>query len=803
MQIKKWIATGLAAVMAGSIWASPVFAATALKDYPGFLAKDGTLDAFVVVGKTAAAEDVAGAVDIAVNLAGVSTVTKSITTTAGITVSGVSKDTIALPSSTSGTRLDATNAFPASAVLKTYHYAGLKDTVLNIKGTDYDVHEQVDVAAVNFRHGLSVSDVNGTEKMVVADGNIKYSYVFDKELRNQTVGKFTISNPDYVSTVKIQMMGKDFVIVGVGAGQVKMLQGSIGTATATSGVKHGDYTVYSDLGSDDKWVRLIIKDAAGVTKDTLTIDDPDRSGGTDSKDSSATGLRIKVTNANALQDGTVVGADIVVGTTADGVEKTYDTSADVVTTGTASDRFPGETKWGIQTSISSVTGTTGFGTVSAVDGRIGVNHRIDVVYKPTTTEYYLAGSKISLPNNYGELGYEGWNTDKFATVTIKPITSQSVYNSTDNLVQGNLNGLEISSDVTGTLGSLGGLSGTNPFTKAYLLFNRSLRAADLFPVILAYYDSVKGKIIANDSLGSGNTPVTSLQFSNSSGGPEYPVWVLGQTPVPNQAFYHNISLNYGNVGEQTYNLSFALKNASYGVKILNFRIGKPSAATANINVSWENKTTWSTTNTPEFRLGQTGASAETAEVSILSEGSLTDAGKQSNEVVSDHGILVQPTATYGAADQVVVKIPVKDLLIKAYFGKKTGEAAAGTTTYKEYVPITSAVAKLDSEVTATEKAKNLVLVGGPCANTLVADLAAAGKFPYTCATWPGKNVGLIKAVDDAFTTGKVALVVAGTRAEDTRLASSVLQNYATRLSTITGGAVEVTGTVASPVVTAA
>ncbi len=801
MQIKKWIATGLAAVMAGSIWASPVFAATALKDYPGILAKDGTLDAFVVVGKTAASEDVAGAVDIAVNLAGVSTVTKSITTTSGVTVDGTLKDTIPLPTSTSGTRLDATNAFPASGILKTFHYTGLKDTVVNVKGTDYDVHEQVNLAAVNFRHGLSASDVNGTEKMVVADGNIKYSYVIDKQINitdfaGKTAAKGTISKPDYVNTVKIQMMGKDFIIVGAGGGQVKMLSGTVGTATATSGVKFGDYTVYSDLGSDNTWARIIIKDAAGVTKDTLTVDDPDRSGGTDSKDSSATGLRVKVTNVNALQDGTVVGADVVVGKTADGVEKTYDTSADVASTGTGSDRFPGETKWGIQTSSSA------FGTVSSVEGTIAVSASIDVVYKPSSTEYYLAGSKIALPNNYGELAYEGWNTDKFATVTIKPVTSQSVYNSTDNLVQGSLNGLEISSDVTATLGSRGGLSGTNPFTKAYILFNRSLQAQDLYPVIVGYYDSVKQKVLVNDSIGF--TFMGNMSVNNSM--VEYPVWVFGLLGGDNtpQNYTHNISLNYGNVGEQTYNLSFTLVNATgYGVKIRQFAISKVGAA-IGVNVSWDNKTAnIYNSQTPEFRLGASGATAEVFEVGVQSEGALSDAGKQSNEVVSDSGILVQPTATEGASDKVVVKIPVKDLLIKSYFGKKTGSTTSGTTTYKEYVPITSAVAKLDSEVTVTEKAKSLVLVGGPCANTLVADLAAAGKFPYTCATWPGKDIGMIRAVDDAFTTGKVALVVAGTRAEDTRLASSVLQNYATRLSTITGGAVEVTGTVASPVVTAA
>ena len=73
----------------------------------------------------------------------------------------------------------------------------------------------------------------------------------------------------------------------------------------------------------------------------------------------------------------------------------------------------------------------------------------------------------------------------------------------------------------------------------------------------------------------------------------------------------------------------------------------------------------------------------------------------------------------------------------------------------------------------------MILVGGPCVNTLVADLAAGSKFPYSCTGWPGRNFGLIQVVDDAFASGKAALVVAGTRAEDTRTAASKLQMYDT------------------------
>jgi len=111
----------------------------------------------------------------------------------------------------------------------------------------------------------------------------------------------------------------------------------------------------------------------------------------------------------------------------------------------------------------------------------------------------------------------------------------------------------------------------------------------------------------------------------------------------------------------------------------------------------------------------------------------------------------------------------------------TGSGSSTKSVDKQTVyPIKTALAKLDSEVTSADKAtKHLILVGGPCVNTLVSDLTTAGKFSYSCTSWPGRNFGLLQVVDDAFASGKTALVVAGTRAGDTRLVSGKLQAYDT------------------------
>ncbi len=125
----------------------------------------------------------------------------------------------------------------------------------------------------------------------------------------------------------------------------------------------------------------------------------------------------------------------------------------------------------------------------------------------------------------------------------------------------------------------------------------------------------------------------------------------------------------------------------------------------------------------------------------------------------------------------------------------------GEVTTDVILPITSDVVKLDSEVTSSDKANyDMVLVGGPCINTLVAELASDGSFPYSCAGWPGRDFGRIQLIADAFASGKTVLVIAGTRMQDTDLAARIVQTGFPGATNSQKAAsfTEVTGTVATP-----
>jgi hypothetical protein len=75
------------------------------------------------------------------------------------------------------------------------------------------------------------------------------------------------------------------------------------------------------------------------------------------------------------------------------------------------------------------------------------------------------------------------------------------------------------------------------------------------------------------------------------------------------------------------------------------------------------------------------------------------------------------------------------------------------------------------------KTQNLIIVGGSCINSAAATILGGACGPsFTEATGIGTGQFLIKGVQDAFTTGKLALVVAGYELADTAAATTYLTN---------------------------
>jgi hypothetical protein len=798
MRFEKLIASFLAALMTILTVASPILAATALGTFPAFLTTTTgsvtSLNAYIVVGKAAMPEDVIAAADIAATL-GSSTsynlgLSSSTSTVAGLTRDGINVCDMSAASGTCNLSYAATSltAFPTGN-LTNAHFSGLGDSTVRWQSGDYDYHEQVDISGVYMDHNLGSSNVNGTEKMVVGtNGKIKYEYVFEKEFNFtvQDATKGTIAAPQYAYPYKFKLLGVPFTLVGVGATSVAMLSGSTGTATATKSVDYGNYKFYATIGSTNA-MQIDVKDASGNPVETIlftgiTSGTAVTKTTTTAKTADGALIDVTLTSFGTLTDGTVIGCDLVIGPTGT-TTKTYDGSADVDTTGSANDAFPGAARWGI---LYHPAGT-------GADMKIPSGSWIEVKYMPLVQEYYVAGSSISLPNNYAVLKFEGWNTDKFATVTVKAFGSTNAYTVTNKstVALSDAYGFEISSSPD----SIGSTSG-NYYEKAYILFSPTgctgCLAGNNYQVAVGFKDKSTGKILVTDTApGSGADVATEYAYDANL----------------TSQFGYNFTLNYGGVGENSFRLSFAVSPAD----------AFNPAATSGLVMNWTvagvagsekllmdfrqlksgTGSTWGTSG-PQFMLGNSSTTGEDCEVVVYTAGSSQCAGKKSTEVVTDDGFLLQSTSDSSSSNAVTWKIPSKTLAVKMSFGNPLGTTST-TGTYKDEVVVTSPVAILDSEVTATHKAKDLIVVGGPCVNTVAQSLVDSGKLSanYTCAggvlgtAW-STDVGYIIVIDDAFTTGSQVLFVAGTNAAQTRTAALVLQQYSTLLAGLTGSSYKIT-----------
>ena len=182
--------------------------------------------------------------------------------------------------------------------------------------------------------------------------------------------------------------------------------------------------------------------------------------------------------------------------------------------------------------------------------------------------------------------------------------------------------------------------------------------------------------------------------------------------------------------------------------------------------------TW-THNSGKFEFTALGANANTEEADELTwtgTGSpiqTINIGTKDDALRSRYGIIIKNPSNEGSNDQVVMQIPsdqVQANVVISSVDQNTGTTTNEICSMTEITPIT----KLDSELDATNK--NIILVGGPCANSAVEAL-----FGIKCSEWslkPGE--GLIKLVANG---NKVALLVAGTTAYDSRMVAKVVANY--------------------------
>jgi hypothetical protein len=172
-------------------------------------------------------------------------------------------------------------------------------------------------------------------------------------------------------------------------------------------------------------------------------------------------------------------------------------------------------------------------------------------------------------------------------------------------------------------------------------------------------------------------------------------------------------------------------------------------------------------------------------------------GTKDEDLRTKYGVVIRNPDTNGASDKVSVDVPGDQVKAKVVvYGPGGSSSTTESGKIKQVVPVTTAVAKLDTEISDPKVAgKHLVLVGGPAVNKLTAQAlgltyptyGSSGLLPFA------SGEGYVSVLEDKFTTGQNVVIVAGWEAANTRMATSLLQQYSTFAAELgTNTAVKVT-----------
>jgi hypothetical protein len=231
-----------------------------------------------------------------------------------------------------------------------------------------------------------------------------------------------------------------------------------------------------------------------------------------------------------------------------------------------------------------------------------------------------------------------------------------------------------------------------------------------------------------------------------------------------------VAINYENTKGTGTQGNILLKNAAGEVvasESLNFTLEVNADSTSDLDDGQDDLVmNWGLAATG--RIDSLGATADTEEATELAWGPTpTYIGTKDEDHKTYYGIVIKDPKGQASSDRVKLLIPNDQVFANIVIKGKAATVSAGGTSY---VPAeVSAKTMLASEVSDVTS-YNLIVVGGPCANPL-----AESVFGVTCDGWAYKEgEALVKVVDNG---NKVALLVAGTTALDTRRAAKAVANY--------------------------
>ncbi|MBU2589311.1 MAG: hypothetical protein KKB39_00950 [Nanoarchaeota archaeon] len=150
---------------------------------------------------------------------------------------------------------------------------------------------------------------------------------------------------------------------------------------------------------------------------------------------------------------------------------------------------------------------------------------------------------------------------------------------------------------------------------------------------------------------------------------------------------------------------------------------------------------------------------------------LTNIGTKDEDHRTAYGVVIVDPKGSSSSDKVKMLVPTDQVMANVVIKGSSATVTSGSTSY---VPTKISPVYMKASEVSDPTMFNLIVVGGPCANSL-----AASVFDMSCDGWSlAEGEAVVKLVDNG---NKVAMLVAGTTALDTQRAGKAVassENYA-------------------------
>lgn len=730
--LKKVAAIGTGVAMAGATLTGAL--ALDLADYPSPYVVDGTYDdsTALVVGDNANAADTLGMVDIATNLQfEAKTAVESDSTT--VSVTGGKTEKVPL-----STHVAASTFFDTS--LQDDDVSNFFDGTVSFQGKDYDTSEEM-----QFLSGgpILATSLNSSDDDIKSDiymemparDIVKFYYKFDESVNLSTASS---SQP-----FEMSFMGDNLKITNFDAAGTKF--------TAYVGEEHymmTDESVTIDVDGVEKTVTL---DEAGSTSVVVSVDGVTEIINTGSSQI-VNGVEISVDSSFSRTERAESSAVLILG------KQSSETYQDA-------DPYIGEPTDGTADWVWDLAGLRDQGTSQT----FGIEN--DFLTNDFDDDPTGVGECLNLPNDYVQVCYDSLTVSSTDYATYEFELDENI-DASRSFGSGNtsLDGIYLHTSVsegielpaiTSDFGAAANNTAVKKTDKVWLYY------------MVDYY--------INGSATRGGTNTVNILYVDPSE-PGVVRWHGSVAVDVNGSNAHDVMLkiNYGN----TKDTNLQLRPEFGGTNTFNLTLQPTPDSSADM-VTGDNLTLEWGLSTDVYSLGNTRSSEEAGELIWNGAAGATGAvtiGTKDEDHRTSYGVIVKNPKSNGASETVELSIPNDQVFANIVVKGTSSTVTDGGTTYvpAEITPAT----KLASEISSPADYQ-LILVGGPCANDLV-----EGLFDMTCDGWSFESgEAVIKLAENG---NNVAMLVAGTTADDTRRASKVVANYADY--TLAGTEVLVTGT---------